>query len=191
MADITTEVENIADAIKSSEEMAASHTGAAHRILQVVMMLTVTLMVILFVVFLFPAMMPDRPGVKLQIPDAALYVFLAIYVLTFSVLMAIYRLHVGEASRLQHYKIGFMRIRIAGSNPSAGYQSEVRTALTQGAFDFILGTAKKGKIESPVPGHPGSDFATAIVNQVLERFDVAKKERKARSRTSASEKGDV
>ncbi len=182
MTDITTEVENIADALSSCEAMAATHSMAARRILAIVSMLTITLMTILFTVFIFPFLMRFAET-KVSIPDAALYVFLAIYVLTFSVLMAIYRLHIGEAARLQHYKVGFMRIRIAGSNPSSGYQTEVRQSLTKGAFDFLAtGSEKKGKLESPVPGHPSSDFATAVLNKVLDGLEVAAK------RPSASRK---
>ncbi|MEO9383059.1 hypothetical protein [Chromobacterium phragmitis] len=185
MTTISTEVENIADAVSSCEAMAEHHTYSARRILSLVMMLTITLMSLLFLAFLFPAL-TRAADIKVSIPDTALYVFLAIYVLTFSVLMAIYRLHVGEASRLQHYKVGFMRIRIAGSNPSSGYQSEVRTALTNGAFDFLGNTEKKRKIESPVPGHPGADLAVAVANKVLDGLASAKKPR-ASSRSAGKE----
>lgn len=180
MSPISTEVENIADAINSCDVMADHHTFSARRILTIVTILTITLVAMLFFAFFFPTLM-RATDIKVNIPDAVLYVFLSIYVLTFSVLMAIYRLHIGEASRLQHYKVGFMRIRVAGSNPSTGYQSEVRAALTRGAFDFLASAGKQGKIESPVPGHPGSDLAAAVANKVLEGFDSVRKERRPRS----------
>jgi hypothetical protein len=180
MSTIGTEVENIENAIESCDLMASVHSSSAGKILFVVMMLTFTLIGLLFVVYGNLQILKDS-GVTREIPDPVLYAFLAIYVLTFSVLMATYRLHISEASRLHHYKIGFARIRVAGSNPSAGYQSEVRTALTQGAFDFSLKSEKKGKVESPVPGHPGSDFAAAVANKVLDGLSSS---RKSTSRTA-------
>lgn len=187
MSAIITEVENIADAINSCDVMADNHTFSARRIFSFVTMLTLTLVFILLFAFLVPTF-TRTTNIKVSIPDAVLYVSLSIYVLTFGVLMAIYRLHIGEASRLQHYKVGFMRVRVAGSNPSPGYQSEVRAALTMGAFDFLASAEKKGKIESPVLGHPGSDLAAAVASKVLEGFDSVRKERKPRS--TAKSKAD-
>jgi glucan phosphoethanolaminetransferase (alkaline phosphatase superfamily) len=186
MSNITTEVENIAEAVSSCDTMAESHTYSAKRILSIVFMLTFMLMAILITAFIIPTLNRISDN-NINIPDAALYVFLAIYVLTFGVLMSIYRLHVGEASRLQHYKVGFMRIRVAGSNTSPGYQSEVRTALTKHAFDFSSKSDKKEDIESPIPGHPGSDLATAVANKVFKGIEVVKKSRKPRAPRSRPE----
>lgn len=177
MNNIQTEVENIDSATSSCQKMEEEHSAAARRILSVVMMLTMTLIMILVVAFLFPFLMQQKSDYSAAIPDVVLYVFLAIYTLTFSILMAIYRLHIGEAARLQHYKVGFMRIRVAGSNPSTGYQSEVREALTKNAFEYISKPEAKGKVTSPLPGHPGSDFSAALVNKFLDSVEVVTKKK--------------
>jgi len=178
---IETETQNIDDAMKSCLEMERSHTHSARRILSMVLMLTVALLVILFFSLMFPAILPSQE-LKLSIPDTILYAFLAIYTLTFSVLMATYRLHVGEASRLQHYIVGFMRVRVAGSNNTEGYKTEVREALTLGAFEYVAKPEKKGKIESPVPGHPGSEITTAVLNKLLDGVEVVTKKGSAHNK---------
>jgi len=131
---ITTELENIAEAIDSCEKMAASHVSSAKSIFTVIQMLTLTLMTILFVVFVFPYLFPSAKDIYLRISDALVYLFFGIYVLSFTVLMSSYRLHIAEAARMQHSKVGFMRIRVAGSNNTEGYKTEVRIALTGGAL---------------------------------------------------------
>ncbi|WP_250461007.1 hypothetical protein [Microbulbifer litoralis] len=166
-----TELENIDGAISDSQKIAADHSTSASRILSVVMMLTVTLIMILVSAFLLP-LLSIKSESTLNIPDAFLYVFLAIYTLTFSILMAIYRLHINEKSKIEHFVVGFMRIRVAGSNNTPGYQSEVRESLTDGAFQFPEKSTKKDKIESPIPGHPGSDFSTAILNKIINSVDI-------------------
>lgn len=177
---IETEIQNIDNAMKSCVDMEKEHSYSARRILSIVIILTVALLTILFFSLFFPVLPPT--DLKLSIPDTMLYAFLAIYTLTFSILMAIYRLHVGEASRLQHYIVGFMRIRVAGSNNTEGYKTEVREALTAGAFDYVSKPEKKGKLESPVPGHPGSEITTALLNKLLDGVEVVSKKTSAHNK---------
>ncbi|WP_146140393.1 hypothetical protein [Zobellella endophytica] len=154
--------------------MEQENSSSARRILSIVLVLTMALVAILFFALMYPALVPIS-DLKFEIPNAVLYTFLAIYTLTFSILMAIYRLHVGEASRLQHYIVGFMRIRVAGSNNTEGYKTDVREALTKGAFEYVSKPAKGGKVESPLPGHPGLDFTTAILNKFLDSVEIVSK----------------
>lgn len=103
------------------------------------------------------------------------------------VLVSLYRFHLMEIARTEHYKIGFLRIRVAAINSSPGFGSEVRSALTEGAFFFE--SSKKSrttKIESPLPGHPTSDISTAIINKVFEAVEVTLKPK----RTSRQQHGD-
>jgi len=69
-----------------------------------------------------------------------------------------------------------MRIRIAANNASnTGFEGEVRTALTKGAFDSPIEEsllARRWKVESPLPGHPSSDLASSILNRLLEEVEV-------------------
>ena len=102
-------------------------------------------------------------------------VIVSLTVVVISVFTAIYRTHVKETTKNEHYKLGFHRIRVAANNSTnEGFQDEVRTSLIEGAFitqnDSIF--KKNDKIESPLPGHPTSDIATSIVNKLLERVDV-------------------
>ena len=180
MSNETQEKKSIDVAIDSCEKMENSHSASARKILSIVLMLTITLITILAVVFLFPFLF-NTTELSLKVSDSVLYVFLAIYTLTFSILMAIYRLHIGESARLQHHKIGFMRIRVAGNNSDLeGYQTEVREALTKNAFEYQALSIRKGKMESPIPGHPGGEITTAILNKLLDSIEVVtKKERKS------------
>jgi uncharacterized membrane protein len=85
-----------------------------------------------------------------------------------------YRYHINEASRMEFYFIAFLRIRVAARNIKEGWKSDVRTALTNGAFNFIP-TSKiqkqKSEIDSPIPGHPTSDIATAAVNKLISLLE--------------------
>ena len=100
------------------------------------------------------------------------YVLLGLSVLVFGVLMAVYRFHLQEIAKAEHYKIGFLRIKIAATHSSEGFGSEVREALTINAFDDKKTSPARGKVESPLPGHPTSDVATLFINKVFETFEL-------------------
>ncbi len=172
---ITTEVENIANAVEACGDLAKRHRLSAQKVLALVFAVSTLLIAVALLGFILPAVGGFGRELKANIPDTLTYAFLAIYVLTFSVLMAVYRMHIREATRFEHSQVAFMRIRVAGSNNTAGYQSEVRTALTSGAFDFPDEKAMAGRLKSPVPGYPGSDFGTAVLNKVLDGIDIARK----------------
>lgn len=100
-----------------------------------------------------------------------LYICFGLFVIIFGVLMSVYRFHLTEISRNEQYKLGLLRIRIAANNSNTeGFDSEVRTSLTQGAFEFSSG--KEKNIESPLPGHPTSDFSTLFINKILDSMNV-------------------
>ena len=102
------------------------------------------------------------------------YMTLGLYLVVFGILVAIYRFHWGEISRNEQIKLGFWRIRIAARNTDPGFQTEVRQSLTKDAFTFNrkAQNEKSKEIESPVPGHPGSDLAAAVLNKILENVEV-------------------
>lgn len=92
------------------------------------------------------------------------------------VLVSLYRFHLLEIARTEHYKIGFLRVRVAANNTSPGFSTEVRVALTDGAFQYESSRpAKGGRIDSPLPGHPTSDLSTAVLNKFLDSVEVALK----------------
>jgi len=97
-----------------------------------------------------------------------------VFSLVFGLLMAVYRHHLTEISKLQHYKTAFTRIRVAqdgaDSTPMAGI---VQAALVDRAFDYRSG--KEKQIESPAPGHPVSDASTILVNKLLEELAASRK----------------
>ena len=106
------------------------------------------------------------------------YIFGGIFVsfaFVFGVLMSIYRFHLNEAAKAEHYRIGFIRIRIAAESDREGYQTEVRGALTQDAFRPPIMTRRKGQIESPLPGHPSSDLATVFLNKLIDTVEIKPK----------------
>lgn len=98
------------------------------------------------------------------------------------VLVSLYRFHLLEIARTEHYKIGFLRIRVAANNTSKGFGTEVRRALTDGAFTFeTTKSGKSGRVESPLPGHPTSDISTTLINKVLDSVDIALKPKPSRA----------
>jgi len=111
-----------------------------------------------------------------------MYIFSVLYLAVFGIIVAIYRFHMNEIARNEQIKLGFWRIRIAARNNAPGFQTEVRQSLTKDAFTFnkkVQGEKNK-EVESPIPGHPASDFAATILNKILENMDinVSKKEKK-------------
>jgi len=112
--------------------------------------------------------------------SSSFYVFAALFVVVFGVMMAIYRFHLSEISKAQHNKLGFMRIRVAANNiDKEGFLTEVRDALTLNAFEYSTG--KEKKIESPLPGHPGSDISSALVSKLLNNVEVKIKNESGKS----------
>jgi hypothetical protein len=110
------------------------------------------------------------------ITETMTYATIVLIVIVVGVFTAMYRLHLREIAKNEQYKLGFRRIRVAANNAALpGFQSEVRTALTNHAFDSDQEPgwfAKRNKIESPLPGHPTTDIATAILNRLLESAEV-------------------
>jgi hypothetical protein len=96
------------------------------------------------------------------------------------VFTSLYRFHLREITKNEQYKIGFLRVRIAANNNDRlGFQTEVRKALADGAFDFLDGAfSRTRKIESPLPGHPTSDIVTNIVNRIFEEIELALKSKR-------------
>ena len=113
-------------------------------------------------------------------PAAYIYALSGLFVVVFGVLMAVYRFHLNEVACAAHYKIGFMRIRVAANNhDKEGFLTEVRQTLTDKAFDFSPSSVIGGKgkqVESPLPGHPSSDLAAMLLNKLLEGVEVKKKQ---------------
>lgn len=136
-----------------------------------------------FFVFQNTLLEPDK-----QLSDVFAYLIFGSFITVFAVLMATHRFHLVEASRINHIRIGFMRVRVAGRNVKESYQGEVRRTLTDGAFPSsestnVLGAFRSRQIvESPLPGHPGLDLSAQVISQVLEKLDISVKP-KARSKT--------
>lgn len=105
------------------------------------------------------------------------FVLYAIFILIFGVLISLYRFHLKEISKYEHFNIGFHRIRIAATNSKAEFDTEVRIALTDQAFVLEVKSGvftKDKKIESPIAGYPSSDAMTFLFNKLLEKFPDAK-----------------
>ncbi len=165
---------SIDEAISICDTLVEHHKQSGRRLLYIVYAITVTL-IILFAYLLIMPDQTDEPDARFKLSDMAVYAFLVIYTLSFAILMSLYRLHLNEASKAFHFKIGFLRIRIAANNEESGFQSEVRASLTTGAFDYIpIGkyAGNKEKIESPIQGHPTSDLSASVLNKLLDKIDI-------------------
>lgn len=169
----------IDEAISQCDGLAKHHNGRATTLLvMVVFAFLLTLLLGFFFVFQNTVIRSERP-----MSDTFAYLLFGSFVTVFAVLMATHRFHLSESSRMNHIRLGFMRIRVAGRNTEPAWQSEVRHALTTGAFptaDASTGISfgkGKSRIESPLPGHPGSDLSTQILNKVLEKLEISLKPR--------------
>jgi len=105
------------------------------------------------------------------------YSLLTFSLIVFGVSISLYRFHLSEMAKSEHHRLAFLRIRVAANNyTSEGFQTEVREALTCRAFEYAV--VKDKKVESPLPGHPGSDITAIVLNKILDNVDVRlKKER--------------
>jgi hypothetical protein len=166
----------IDEAIAQCDALAKHHNGRATNLLaMVVIAFLLTLLLGFFFVFQ-NTVIRDKP-----MSDTFAYLLFGSFVTVFAVLMATHRFHLSEASRMNHIRLGFMRVRVAGRNTKPAWQGEVRHALTDGAFpnieasrSFGLGQGKS-KVENPLPGHPGLDLSAQILNKVLEKLDISVK----------------
>ncbi len=114
-----------------------------------------------------------------NVDNAPQYILYGILILTVGIFSSLYRYHQKEISRFESFSFGLHRIRIAANNGNTGFEDEVRTSLVQDAFHYetktsILDSNKK-KVESPVPGYPSSDIATAILNKFLDSIEIVTK----------------
>lgn len=108
------------------------------------------------------------------------YILYALLILVFGVFTSFYRFHLREIAKYEHFHVGFMRIKIAAHNSEKKYETEVRQALTIDAFNYDTRTSllnKEKRVDSPIPGHPSSDFGTAIINKVLDSIEVVTKKK--------------
>jgi hypothetical protein len=107
-------------------------------------------------------------------------VLYALLILVFGVFTSLYRFHLKEIAKYQHYLLGFMRIRIAANNSENGFNTEVRQSLTNEAFSYDTKTpliGKDKKIENPIPGHPSADIGTLILNKLIDSMEIVTKKK--------------
>ena len=108
------------------------------------------------------------------------YILYALLILVFGVFTSFYRFHLKEIAKYEHFHVGFMRIKIAAHNSEKKYETEVRHALTNEAFSYDTKSAlinNEKRVESPIPGHPGSDIGSAIINKFLDSIEIVTKKK--------------
>jgi hypothetical protein len=171
---------SIDQAILECTEYINANTRLARMILMGLLLLGMIVFTIVFYLFQVSrfASLPISSQVTTSTSSSFTYGFLVLFSIIIGVLVALYRFHLKEISRTEHYKIGFMRVRIAANNTTPGFSSEVRRCLTDAAFTYESSRSKKeDKVESPLPGHPTSDIATAILNKVLDAVEISVEKR--------------
>lgn len=91
----------------------------------------------------------------------------AFAVVAFGVLMALHRFHLNEISKYEHYKLAFVRLSIA-----TGYESQatdlIISSLITDAFSLSSGSTKSSPVQSPLPGHLGSDLSAILLGRLLD-----------------------
>jgi len=178
-------------AIQACDEMMLEHRRASVRTLSWLFMVGFALLTLLLgagTVLFRPFMgLSEGTAVSTLFSNTVIFGLLAIFVVVFSVFMSIYRFHLNEISKAEHFKLGFMRIRIAAHNSKPAFQTEVRQALTERAFAYEAppqGLFKNKRVESPLPGHPPSDIAVHLLDRLLDKFELTEKARKGDSAKS-------
>lgn len=114
----------------------------------------------------------------LIVDNTVVYVLYGLFILAFGVLISIYRFHLKEASKYEHFLFGLRRIHIAAHNSVTGYEDYVKDALTREAFQYDTRTiiSKNRNVESPVPGYLTSDLSADLLNKALSKLESKSKE---------------
>ncbi|HFG2113379.1 TPA: hypothetical protein ACGF4N_003412, partial [Vibrio cholerae] len=94
-------------------------------------------------------------------------VFSTFFVVAFGVLIALHRYHLTEAAKYEHYKLAFARLNVA-STYNERSEEYILAALTSNAFSISSSPTGKTTIQSPLPGHPGSDLSVLLVSKLLD-----------------------
>jgi hypothetical protein len=114
-----------------------------------------TLLALIIVVILWSIVWfildPEHYGAKTNF----FYVFYIIAAPIFGVSVALYRFHIKEVVRNQHFLMGFKRMYLAGSSDNEGFGTDVRKALTRDAFPPFEGQPKEKSLKSKLKP-PGS-----------------------------------
>lgn len=96
----------------------------------------------------------------------------ALFLIVLGLLIGVYRIHVKEIARNEYSRLALLRVSLA---KAAGGSEEVIKCLLQDAFSVPTEQAAlfsgRRKFESPLPGHPGSDLGTALINKFLENYE--------------------
>lgn len=182
-----TETRSIDQAISVCDSYIDEHRRQSTRILSILALVSLGVVTLLAVfIWLQVRATPvsiqssDMTGASISVSStftsSVIFALLAIFTIVFGVVMSVYRFHLNEISKAEHYKVGFLRIRIAANNLGDGFQGEVRRALTEHAFAFeptSSGLISRGKkVESPLPGHPASDLSAIVLTKLLDGLDL-------------------
>lgn len=119
----------------------------------------------------------DRSTIKIS--QSSTYIFYGIFLFIFGIITSFYRYHLKEISKYEHFLFGLYRIRIAANNKD--FPDVITNTLVKDAFSIPESSVlnrKTKKVDSPIPGHPGSDFASAIFNKIADAIDVTIKNKK-------------
>jgi len=114
----------------------------------------------------------------LKIDNSIIYIIYGVFILVFGVLTSLYRFHLKEIAKYEHFLFGFERVRIAGNNSKSGYDDEVKISLSKDAFSpevKVESKEIKRQVESPIPGHPTSDLAAALFSKILSAVEIKPK----------------
>lgn len=93
-----------------------------------------------------------------------------ITVLIFGVFISLHRYHLKEVAKYNQMLMGFWRTQIAIelTEKDILLRWEVTHSLGDNAFTNTQNVHKSKKIESPVPGHLGSDSLALLINKISE-----------------------
>jgi hypothetical protein len=170
MNQVETQINSIDAAINECDKQIAEYT----KNIQILLVLF-AVSILLALIMLFPILQTTK--LSEHISEKMVIVFMSIFVVILGLIIALYRFLIIEISRIQGYKLGFMRIRIAANNHEEKFGTDVRRALTDRCFEGSRVNKKDQKIESPIPGHPTSDLSALLINKLFENIELVSKDK--------------
>lgn len=179
----------VEDAISECDLYIRNQQNDARKLLSIIAMFVGFAFVSISFLMIYTRMIPatsnssSSDSVNSSVSDITLILIaiMSAFTVIFGILIALYRYHLNEISKTEHYKIGFMRIRIAAESKRKGYQqTEVLESLTHMALTAPDRKSFAGKqsVESPLPGHPLSDVGTTLLNRILDSVEIKISEKK-------------
>ncbi|TGK04027.1 hypothetical protein EHO59_10955 [Leptospira semungkisensis] len=112
-------------------------------------------------------------------PETIIISLVLLLISLVGIMLALYRFHIGEANKYEHFKIGLIRTRIA--LVFASDENLPIASLVDNVFNYSdRNMSGKSKFQSPIPGSFASDSLSVVVNKIDVLIDVLRNSKLAK-----------